>query len=92
MLEVERYISEGYGIDLKVPVIKNKKIKTKKKKLDNKLPFNEKEIKDHKKYYNYKDLEKLFKKTNRLKIEKHKYFQFYMNNFCTVKKEIGKVL
>lgn len=52
---------------------------------------NEEEINDHKKYYNYRDIEKLFKETDKLKIQEHKYFQFYMNNFCVVKKEICKV-
>lgn len=148
LLEVEPYISEGYGIDFKVPELKKGKIITKQIKLNNKLPFNEnsfdfvimlavlehldhpveiveeierilkpkgkliltvpsrsskpvleflayvlkvikeEEINDHKKYYNYKDLEKLFKNTNKLKIQKHRYFQFYMNNFCVVRKEI----
>jgi 2-polyprenyl-3-methyl-5-hydroxy-6-metoxy-1,4-benzoquinol methylase len=148
LLEVEPYISEGYGVDFKVPELKKGKIKTKQIKLDNKLPFdensfdfvtmlavlehldhpaeivreiervlkpkgkliltvpsrnakpvleflayklkivNEEEINNHKKYYNYKDLEKLFKDTDKLKIQEHKYFQFYMNNFCVVKKEI----
>ena len=151
LLEVEPYVSEGYGIDLKVPELKNGKIKTIQIKLYDKLPFNEnsfdfvimlavlehldhpigivkeierilkpkgkliltvpsrnskpvleflvyklkivneEEINDHKKYYNYKDLEKLFKETDKLKIQKHRYFQFYMNNFCIVKKEIYKV-
>ena len=36
-------------------------------------------------------MEKLFEETNKLKIREHKYFQFYMNNFCMIKKEIGKV-
>lgn len=152
LLEVEPYISEGYGIDFKVPELKNGKIKTKQIKLNYKLPFNEstfdfvimlavlehldhpiekvkeierilkpkgkliltvpsrnskpvleflaykmkivneEDINDHKKYYNYKDLEKLFKETAKLKIQEHKYFQFYMKNFCMVKKEICKVL
>jgi len=150
LLEVEPYISEGYGIDLKVPELRNGKIKTKQIKLNDKLPYNgnsfdfvimlavlehldqpieivkeierilkpkgkliltvpsrnskpvleflaykmkivnEEEINDHKKYYNYKDLEKLFKKTDKLKIQEHKYFQFFMNNFCVVNKEIQK--
>ena len=148
LLEVEPYISEGYGIDFKVPELKNGKIKTKQIKLNDKLPFhknsfdfvtmlavlehldhpieivkeierilkpkgkliltvpsrnskpvleflaykmkivNEEEINDHKKYYNYKDLEKLFKETGKLKIQEHRYFQFYMNNFCVLSKEI----
>ena len=148
LLEVEPYISEGYGIDFKVPELKNGKIKTKQIKLNDKLPFhknsfdfvtmlavlehldhpieivkeierilkpkgkliltvpsrnskpvleflaykmkivNEEEINDHKKYYNYKDLVKLFEETDKLRIQEHKYFQFYMNNFCVLSKEI----
>lgn len=48
--------------------------------------ISETEIRDHKKYYNYKDLVDLFNEIDELKIEKHNYFQFYMNNFCIVKK------
>ena len=148
LLEVEPYLSGGYGIDFKVPKLKNGKIKTKQIKLNDNLPFNEstfdfvtmlavlehlnqpieivkeierilkpkgkliltvpsrnpkpvlellaykskivneEEINDHKKYYNYKDLVKLFEGTDKLKIQEHKYFQFYMNDFCVVKKEI----
>ncbi len=46
--------------------------------------ISELEIRDHKKYYNYKDLQQLFLQTN-FKIEHHKYFQMGMNNFCVVK-------
>jgi len=46
------------------------------------------EVKDHKLYYNYIDLKKIFKKTDYLKIYKHEYFEFFMNNFCVVRKEI----
>ena len=45
------------------------------------------EIADHKKYYNYLELKKLIEHAKHLKIEKHRYFQFYMNNFCVVEKE-----
>lgn len=43
----------------------------------------EAEIKDHKAYYNYRDLAALFGKT-RLEIERHRYFQIGMNNFCVL--------
>jgi hypothetical protein len=46
---------------------------------------------DHKKYYTYLELKKLIGQTKYLKTEKHEYFQFYMNNFCMVKREICKV-
>lgn len=46
------------------------------------------EVRDHKLYYNYKDLQDLFNKTENLIIEKHKYFEFFMNNFCIVRKEL----
>ena len=150
LLEVEQYISEGYGIDYKVPELKNGKIKTKQIKINDKLPFrnnsfdfvtmltvleyfehpveiireiervlkpkgkliltvptrnakpileflayklkifNEEEVNDNNKYYNYSDLEKLFKETDRLKIQEHRYFEFYMNNFCIAGKELHK--
>ena len=47
--------------------------------------INEQEIKDHKKYYNKKDLYDLFKYTN-LKIIQHYYYQLGLNNFCLLKK------
>ncbi|KXK30257.1 MAG: hypothetical protein UZ01_01394 [Candidatus Brocadia sinica] len=46
--------------------------------------INKEEIKDHKKYYDLNELKLLFGKTN-LVIEKHKYFQFGMNNFCVAR-------
>lgn len=48
--------------------------------------INEQEIKDHKHYYNKKDLYDLFKYTH-FKIIKHYYFQLGLNNFCLLKKE-----
>ena len=48
--------------------------------------INEQEIKDHKKYYNKKDLYDLFKHSN-LKIIQHYYYQLGLNNFCLLKKE-----
>lgn len=49
--------------------------------------INEQEIKDHKNYYNKKDLYDLFKHTH-FKIIKHRYFQLGLNNFCVLKKEV----
>lgn len=46
---------------------------------------NPKEIKDHKKYYNKKEIEELFAPYG-FEIECHRYFQFGMNNFCILKK------
>lgn len=43
------------------------------------------EIRDHKKYYNRAELEKLFSQTSMI-IEHHSYFQFGVNNFCIIKK------
>jgi ubiquinone/menaquinone biosynthesis C-methylase UbiE len=43
------------------------------------------EIREHKKYYNRDELEKLFFQTG-IAIEHHRYFQLGMNNFCIVKK------
>jgi 2-polyprenyl-3-methyl-5-hydroxy-6-metoxy-1,4-benzoquinol methylase len=48
----------------------------------------EAEIRDHKAYYNYRDLAALFGQT-KLHIEQHRYFQLGMNNFCVVKKGDG---
>lgn len=44
------------------------------------------EIKDHKRYYNYKELNSIFGNTH-LTILEHRYFQLGMNNFCVLKKE-----
>lgn len=44
------------------------------------------EIREHKKYYDRNELEKLFSQTA-LTVENHKYFQLGMNNFCIVKKK-----
>lgn len=46
---------------------------------------NEAEIRDHKKYYDYDELDKLITGTI-LRIERHAYFQFGMNNFCLISK------
>lgn len=43
------------------------------------------EIRDHKAYYNYRDLLALFSQT-RLTMERHRYFQLGMNNFCLLRK------
>ena len=43
------------------------------------------EIRDHKRYYNVEDLLLAFGQSN-LKMEKHNYFQFGMNNFCVFHK------
>ena len=47
---------------------------------------NPEEIRDHKHYYNKKDIEDLFLPCG-FKIIKHEYFQFGMNNFCILRKE-----
>lgn len=87
--EVERILKPNGKLILTVP---SKYSKPALEFLANKMKIvNEEEINDHKKYYNYKDLEKLFKKTNKLKIQKHIYFQLYMNNFCVAKKKRVRV-
>ena len=43
------------------------------------------EIREHKKYYDREELEKLFSQTG-MAIEHHRYFQVGMNNFCIVRK------
>ncbi len=47
--------------------------------------INADEIKDHKKYYNRDELKKMFSQTGMI-MERHRYFQMGMNNFCIVKK------
>jgi len=87
--EVERILKPNGKLILTVPSKYSKPVL---EFLANKMKIvNEEEINDHKKYYNYKDLEKLFKKTNKLKIQKHIYFQLYMNNFCVAKKKRVRV-
>jgi len=87
--EVERILKPNGKLILTVPSKYSKRVL---EFLANKMKIvNEEEINDHKKYYNYKDLEKLFKKTNKLKIQKHIYFQLYMNNFCVAKKKRVRV-
>lgn len=49
------------------------------------------EINDHKKYYNFKDVEKLIKTTDLLRIDEHKYFQLFMNNFFIISKSFSKL-
>ena len=44
------------------------------------------EIADHKKYYSKRDIQELILNTKSLKIIKHKYFQFGLNNFCIIEK------
>ena len=141
---IEPFVQEAIGIDFKAPDLGNGRIKTLKKVLFDRLPFDDSsfhivtmlavlehiaepfllakeihrvligggylvmtvpsraskpileflsyrlgvvspdEIKDHKKYYNKKDIEKIFV-PNGFHVEKHKYFQLGMNNFCIMK-------
>jgi len=46
---------------------------------------NEAEIRDHKQYFNKKDLLEIFAKAGFEKVE-HRYFQFWMNNFFVASK------
>ena len=46
-----------------------------------------KEIEDHKKYYDKRELEELFAQIDELEIVSHKYFQLGMNNFCIIEKK-----
>lgn len=43
------------------------------------------EIRDHKRYFNKCDIKELFESVGFI-IERHKYFQFGMNNFCVLMK------
>ncbi len=51
---------------------------------------NRAEIEDHKKYYDLDELQELSAGVATLEIEKHAPFQFGMNNFCVLKKVLGK--
>lgn len=46
----------------------------------------EAEIRDHKRYYNKRDLRELVAFVPELTLTKHKYFQLGMNNFCIIHK------
>ncbi|WP_300937015.1 class I SAM-dependent methyltransferase [Helicobacter japonicus] len=46
----------------------------------------EDEIRDHKTYYNKKDLTNLIQQTPNLCLHKHNYFQLGMNNFAIIRK------
>ena len=44
------------------------------------------EIRDHKRYYNRKKLQKVLVEITNFQEFRHQYFQLWMNNFCTVVK------
>ena len=44
------------------------------------------EIRDHKTYFNREDLFRLFQQFDRLRIEKHRYFQWRFNNYVVCRK------
>lgn len=48
--------------------------------------LSEAEIRDHKRYYNRAKLRKIFVEKTNFRGFNHQYFQFWMNNFCTVMK------
>ncbi len=80
--EIERVLAPGGKLILTVPSKLSKPVL---EFLSYKLGIvNKEEIKDHKKYYDLNELKLLFRKTN-LVIERHKYFQFGMNNFCVAR-------
>lgn len=48
--------------------------------------IDDREILDHKRYYNKRDLEVAVSQVPRLKLLKHRYFEFWMNNFAQIQK------
>jgi 2-polyprenyl-3-methyl-5-hydroxy-6-metoxy-1,4-benzoquinol methylase len=81
--EIERILSRNGRLVLTVPSKLSKPVL---EFLSYRLKIvNEDEIRDHKKYYDYRELQNLSAQTN-LTIEQHKYFQMGMNNFCVMLK------
>jgi SAM-dependent methyltransferase len=83
MRETERILKNGGSLVLTVP---SKIAKPVLEFLSYRLKIiSADEIREHKKYYNCDELEKLFSQTG-MSIEYHRYFQIGMNNFCIFKK------
>jgi 2-polyprenyl-3-methyl-5-hydroxy-6-metoxy-1,4-benzoquinol methylase len=83
MREVERILKKGGRLVLTVP---GKRAKPVLQFLAYRLHIvSEHEMNDHKQYFDYDELEKLFSPTG-MTIEHHQYFQMGMNNFCIIKK------
>jgi ubiquinone/menaquinone biosynthesis C-methylase UbiE len=81
--EIERILKKGGSLVLTVPSIIAQPVL---EFLSYRLGIvNVDEIRDHKKYYDYKELKKLFSQTGMV-MESHRYFQMGMNNFSIVKK------
>ncbi|WP_420264227.1 class I SAM-dependent methyltransferase [Candidatus Magnetominusculus dajiuhuensis] len=82
--EIERVLKPGGRLVLTVP---SKLAKPILEFLSHRINIvNKEEVMDHKTYYNHGDLATLFGQTG-LIVEKHKYFQFGMNNMLCAKKE-----
>jgi len=85
--EIERILKPGGRLVLTVP---SKLSDPLLRFLSFKLKLvSEAEIRDHKLYYDLRELQKLFGQTG-LKIETHRYFQLGMNNFCVVQKPLDQ--
>jgi len=81
--EIERILQKGGSLIMTVPSIIARPVL---EFLSFRLGIvNADEIRDHKKYYDYDELKKLFSQTGMV-IESHRYFQLGMNNFSIVKK------
>lgn len=85
LAEIHRVLIPGGKLILTVPSVWSQPIL---EFLSYKLKIvNEDEILDHKRYYNRKKLKTALVQVSGFKKFYHKYFQFYMNNFCLVEKE-----
>jgi ubiquinone/menaquinone biosynthesis C-methylase UbiE len=84
LLEVQRVLRDGGRLILTVPSIWSQPVL---EFLSYRLKLvDEAEIRDHKRYYDRNQLRKVLIEEVNFQDFYHQYFQFWMNNFCTVSK------